>query len=124
MSEAELRQRLAGFVGGDESLEDFDDWFSLASWNAHKDSSPGALRLVGAVELRLAEYSNGHLSYDELLHELELLAISQPVQRATSGNTVFITTVLVNMHDAVRTPPVLTGATRAERRVVPVPVPA
>jgi hypothetical protein len=80
ISESELRRRIAALISGDESLDDFEDWFTLASWNAHQDSSPEARRLVGWVELRLAEYSSGHLSITELLSEMEALVITVTCQ--------------------------------------------
>lgn len=37
------------------SLDDFEEWLSKASWNMHKDSDDEARKLVGAIELCLAE---------------------------------------------------------------------
>ena len=41
----------------------------------HLDSDPSALRLASAVELRLAEYSSGHLPVEQLKSELRSLLI-------------------------------------------------
>lgn len=83
----ELRQRIAALVNGEVSLDDFEDWFAAASWNAHLDSSPEAQRLVGAVELRLSELSSDHLSFREFLEELEALVRSERVVFTFSVNT-------------------------------------
>jgi hypothetical protein len=66
----ELRNQLVRFLGNEMSLDDFEDWFVEKSWNAQKDSDLLAQRLAYAIELRLAEYSNDHLSESELRREL------------------------------------------------------
>ena len=122
VSELELRRELAAVLNGDVSLDDFEDWFTVASWNAHKDSSPVAQKLVGAIELRLGEYSNGHLSVVELHRELEGLLRAEPVQVSFSINTNIPVSVYLNISpsQASSTSSVVTGATRARRRFVPV----
>lgn len=97
VSEIELRQRLASLINGDASLDAFEDWFTVASWNAHKDSSPSALALVGAVELRLDEHSSAHLPYSELLHELEALVRAEPLQISLSLSNNVSMSVNVNI---------------------------
>ena len=41
------------------------------SWNMHRDSDETAQKLASAVELRLAEYSSGHLDEQSLRKEFE-----------------------------------------------------
>ena len=90
LSEANLRNKIVALVKGGMSLDVFEDWFTVASWNAHKGSSPAAVELVGAVELRLDEYSSGHLSFDELSHELEILVRAEPVPVFSLVNSNFV----------------------------------
>ena len=47
LSEANLRNKIVALVNGGMSLDVFEDWFTVASWNAHKGSSPAAVELVG-----------------------------------------------------------------------------
>ena len=68
--ESQIRFWLARVITREVSLDAFEDWFVAQSWNMHEDSEEDAQRLVGAVELRLAEYSSGHLNEAELLEEL------------------------------------------------------
>lgn len=59
------------------SLDDFEEWLTSASWNMHKDSQPESgevRRMVGKIELALAEYDDGRKSESQLFSELDNLA--------------------------------------------------
>jgi hypothetical protein len=71
--ESLLRENVINFVLGKMALDDFEDWFVASSWNMHQDSSPTAVALASAVELRLAELSSEHLSEHMLKRELSKL---------------------------------------------------
>ena len=73
INENEIRQKLVEVVSKRLSLDDFEDWLVSDSWNMHLDSSRNAQELVWAIELALAEYSNGHLSSDALQEQLKTL---------------------------------------------------
>ena|SRR5687767_685577 len=66
ISEVEVRRKLFALLRENISLEEFEAWLVPQSWNMHRDSLPAARRLVGEIELSLAEYSNGHLDEDEV----------------------------------------------------------
>lgn len=70
INESEIRERLAGYLAGDLSRPDFEDWLVQSSWNMHLDSSQSAQDLVSEIELRLFEYSSGHLSEEQLRTDL------------------------------------------------------
>jgi hypothetical protein len=70
IAESHIREKLIRFLSNDISLDLFEDWLVQQSWNMHKDSNEAALRLASAIELRLAEYSSGHLSECGLRDEL------------------------------------------------------
>jgi hypothetical protein len=72
--ESHIRFWLARLIAGEASVDTFEDWFVAQSWNMHLDSEPSAQKLVAAVELRLAEYSSGHLSEAGLMEELRPFA--------------------------------------------------
>ena len=71
ISEVEIRERLSSYLTREITLNEFEDWLVLQSWNMHRDSTAAAQRLVGAIELRFAEYSRNHLSDDALERELK-----------------------------------------------------
>jgi hypothetical protein len=68
-----IRDKLASYLVGELSLEDFEDWFVPESWNVAQTNDQNATNLVYEIELWLAEYSNGHWSEDELKDHLKLI---------------------------------------------------
>jgi hypothetical protein len=70
ISEAQIREHVANYLAGKESLDSFEDWLVEHSWNMHLDSSESVQDLVNEVEIRLSEYSSGHLSDRALRREL------------------------------------------------------
>lgn len=70
IAESQIRAKLGSFLSKDMSLDRFEDWLVQQSWNMHKDSSESAQKLASAIELRLAEYSSGHLDEAGLRDEL------------------------------------------------------
>jgi hypothetical protein len=70
ITESQIREQLFAYLIRDVTLNDFEDWLVSQSWNMHLDSSDAAQQLVGAIELRLAEYSDDHLNDSGLEREL------------------------------------------------------
>jgi len=107
ITESQIRDKLFDYLTREITLNDFEDWLVFQSWNMHHDSDDAAQRLVGAIELRLAEYSDDHLSDDALERELKGLI-------APSVNVV--------IRNAEPTEPTWSGATSNELLWVSVPV--
>lgn len=72
--ESQIRFWLAAFLAHKVSLGSFEDWFVQQSWDMHQDSEPNAQKVAASIELRLAEYTSGHLTEDELREELRPFA--------------------------------------------------
>ena len=70
IAENQIREKLGRYLSNELSLDHFEDWLVERSWNMHKDSCESAQKLASAIELRLAEYSSGHLDEAELRDEL------------------------------------------------------
>lgn len=70
IAEYQIRQQLAKYLNDEISLDHFEDWLVQRSWNMHRDSEPAAQKLASAIELRLAEYSSGHLEEKNLREEM------------------------------------------------------
>jgi hypothetical protein len=66
----EIREQLANYLAGEISRPEFEDWFVQSSWNIHQSDEPDAKNLVHCIELRLAEFSSGHLTEQGLRKEL------------------------------------------------------
>jgi hypothetical protein len=73
ISESKIREKLGHYLRGDLPLDQFEDWLVQNSWDMHKDSDEPSQKLASAVELRLAEYSSGHLDEGALRDELRQL---------------------------------------------------
>lgn len=90
IQESDVREQMIALLEGQLSVQEFDKWLVANSWNMHRDSSPAAVDLVGAVELLLAERSGGFISDDEFCKQLMVLAdhivaeVSPPNSRRTS----------------------------------------
>lgn len=84
-----IREKLAHFLTGGLSLDQFEDWLVQKSWNMHRDSDDQSQKLASAIELRLAEHSNGHLSEPELRAEL-LGFVTKYVVRLVFNGKMFI----------------------------------
>lgn len=98
IAELEIRKELVKFLSNptQNSKEEFEDWLAAQSWNMHLDSIGAAQKLASAIELRLAEYSSGHISFEDLRNELVRYATEirvlmpskdQPVVVSGSSNT-------------------------------------
>lgn len=77
--EQEIRTRLAAYLDGGLSLEDFDHWFAGATWDV-RHSDPAAAELVYEVELLVAEFTSGHRFESELRDELRRVLQNYRIQ--------------------------------------------
>ncbi len=70
----EIRASLVRYLSDEISLAEFEDWFVPVAWGIERTGNRGAIELAGEIELRLAEFSNGHWSEPELRGKLASLA--------------------------------------------------
>ncbi len=72
--ELEIRERLADYVGGRIDLRQFQEWFVPRAWREATAHPAGPLQdLISTIELRLAEFTNGHLTAQEFKESLSSL---------------------------------------------------
>lgn len=57
----ELEERLVAVAIGEFGLREFEEWFVPRSWGVSTWGTPEMKTTVYALELALAEYSNGHV---------------------------------------------------------------
>jgi hypothetical protein len=67
---ADIRAALAQYLAGEIPLAAFDKWFTPATWNVERRTDPQAQALADEIDLRLAEYTNGHWTEAELRTKL------------------------------------------------------
>jgi hypothetical protein len=65
-SEIEIRQQLARYLKRECTLNEFQDWFVPHSWNFHQSPNRALQKLVAAIELAIAEFTNGDWTDTEL----------------------------------------------------------
>src|SRR5712692_6815584 len=61
-----IRERLATYLAKEISLHEFEDWFFPETWDVDQLGDLALTNLVYGIKLRLAEFSNGDWTEDEL----------------------------------------------------------
>lgn len=88
----EILARLANYLVGESSREQFEDWFIPATWDIKGTQDAGTVKLANRIKLRLAEFSNGDWPEEELKEELAgLLRPDLQVYRFTTDPLIMIT---------------------------------
>ncbi len=72
---SEIRDHLARYVEGELSLSALDEWFVPATWDVDRTADRVAIDLTYEIVLRLAEYSNGDCTEQELKALLRPLSV-------------------------------------------------
>lgn len=68
-----MQRYLANYLSGEISLSQFRDWFDVETWDLDMQPDTPLAQVVGETELRLAEFTNGHRTEDDLRYHLESL---------------------------------------------------
>jgi hypothetical protein len=77
----EIRTHLGRYLSGKSSLWQFREWFDVETWGLAAEPDSPARQVAGEIELRLAEFTNGHLTEDELRTLLQALLQREPVTK-------------------------------------------
>jgi hypothetical protein len=80
----ELQTHLSRYLSNATSLENFRDWFDDETWGLAAEPESPARQVAGEIELRIAEFTNGHLTEDELRKLLRPLVADAPVDQIES----------------------------------------
>lgn len=73
MLELQIRQRLISYLINAISLRDFQEWFIATTWDIHLSGEIGTIALTNDIELRLSEFSSGHLPESQMRREFSQL---------------------------------------------------
>lgn len=73
-----IRDHVAAYLAGTESLDDLKDWLVGSTWNLDEASSPEASALAYEVKLALADESSGITTHAELDDTLAALVAPDP----------------------------------------------
>jgi len=74
-----IRAQLASYLSGKSSLRQFRDWFDAETWGLAAEADSPARQLAGEIDLRIAEFTNGHRTEDDLRAMLQPLLQREPV---------------------------------------------
>jgi hypothetical protein len=77
----ELQLHLSQYLNNASTLEEFREWFDDETWGLAAEPDSPARRMAGEIELRIAEFTNGHLTEDELRAMLQPLLQREPATK-------------------------------------------
>jgi hypothetical protein len=77
----DVQRYLATYLGGEISLSQFRDWFDAETWDMDMQPDTPLGHVVAEIELRLAEFTNGHLTQADLRTLLQSLVQREPVNK-------------------------------------------
>lgn len=90
--DASIREHIVRYLASESTLHELEEWFVPTTWNTVGRVPLSTERLIGGVELRLAEYTSGHRTEEEvrvLLREaLEHQAIDPPPYYTGAETTI------------------------------------
>ena len=75
----ETRDRLARYLAGDDSLDQFKDWLVGTLLEAEQDGDTAAEDVIFDIMLPMAEESSGYITEDDLRRALRPLLHPAPV---------------------------------------------
>lgn len=68
-----IRSVLWRYLQEEISFSEFHQWFVTETWNIHKFGSEEDEKLVGSIELLIAEYTSNYMTKKELNKKLSAL---------------------------------------------------
>ena len=81
----DIREKVLAHLAGSLDLDTFEDWIAQNTWNIHQWGASAAQNLAYTVELRLSEYSTGHLTDLDLRKHL-----ADAVLASVEGTSVIV----------------------------------
>jgi hypothetical protein len=75
-----IREWLSRYLRSEVSLRDFQRWFVPTTWDIDRTDALAARELAALVDLRLAEYTSGFWSEDELRQLLRRAVENQSLE--------------------------------------------
>src|ERR1700674_2226168 len=91
MLDMSIREQLARYLNQEITLAGFQEWYVPFSWQADRRSDLFLRELISDIDLRLAEYTSGHLSEEQLRSELRSLIQTCRVTIGTTTSAVITT---------------------------------
>ena len=77
----DVQRYLCDYLTRKISLSQFRDWFDVETWELDVEPETPRGQVVGEIELRLAEFTNGHRTEDDLRSILQPLLQREPASK-------------------------------------------
>lgn len=81
VNHSQISEEVARYLNGRISLDTFEDWIVMNTWNIHLANDRKAESFAFAIEESLAEHSSGHISESQLKGELRAMLLTPEPQR-------------------------------------------
>lgn len=78
---SEIRAQLGRYLNGKSSLRQFREWFDVETWGLAAESDSPARQLAGEIELRIAEFTSGHRTEEDLRSSFQALLQREPATK-------------------------------------------
>jgi len=78
---SDIREHLRRYLASEISLDEFRDWFDVETWDIIDKCPAVTQQFVGEIELRIAEFTNGHRTEDDLRAVLQPLLQREPAAK-------------------------------------------
>jgi len=77
----DLQLHLSKYLSDESTLREFREWFDDETWGLAAESESPVRRIAGEIELRLAEFTGGHLTESEMRKQLQPLLLPEPAAK-------------------------------------------
>jgi hypothetical protein len=88
MLDMSIREQLARYLNQEITLAEFQEWYVPFSWQVDRLGDLFLREFISDTDLRLAEYTSGHLSEEDLRSELRSLIQTCRITIGTATSAV------------------------------------
>ena len=113
MTDLEIRSQLAKYLGCESTKQQFQEWFTKATWEVDQSPDEKLKQLAYTIELAFAEHLSGHLSEAELKAELAPLARKFTMRLSTGSSNTSIVMGSSSTTESISAPVTHVGRSRA-----------
>jgi hypothetical protein len=80
MKDTQIRNQIRRLLSNEVSLREFQKWYVPATWDIDRSNEASSKDIASEIDLKLAEYTSGHLAEPELRHDLSKILENQTVE--------------------------------------------
>jgi hypothetical protein len=80
MNDTQIRSQIRRLLSNEVSLRDFQKWYVPVTWDIDRSNEVAAKNLAAEIDLKLAEYTSGHLTESEVRQDFSKLLENQTLE--------------------------------------------